>query len=339
MRKIFIHCGLHKTGTTALQTALFKNRKELSLQNFHYPEKGIPLNHSGHHNLAWQLSRDRRFRSHYGDFKSLSSDIESTKGSIILSSEDFECSLLYPHKWRRIQEYFEIHNINIVFVIYLRNHINYIESLYAELLQAGMGEEYAIFTKRIISNKNFTFRDWEFIFNYSEILNSMKKLKNVQIIFRNYDDLIADNVVDDFCDAVGLRCNEFTRPPIIDQINKRQNLNTLLKMFFKNRAGQLPSNVSEIIDALCNGKNGSLTSPIQLKNIINKIRDECPLTSSQKFKRQDVDTSKKLNLRKIFSLETHLLILNLQNSNSDHHVKNTSIEKWRSWIDLKDEGK
>ncbi|NBW61199.1 MAG: hypothetical protein EBR31_05685, partial [Methylophilaceae bacterium] len=97
MKKIFIHSGLHKTGTTALQAMLFKNRKNLSVQDFYYPSSGIPRNFYGHHNIAWQISRDRRFRSEFGDLRALLKEIGGIgKSKIVLSSEDFECSLLYP---------------------------------------------------------------------------------------------------------------------------------------------------------------------------------------------------------------------------------------------------
>lgn len=58
---IYIHIGMHKTGTTSIQKFLHTN---FSGQNkeFYYPNTGIY--EYGHHNIPWSLkegSRDNRF--------------------------------------------------------------------------------------------------------------------------------------------------------------------------------------------------------------------------------------------------------------------------------------
>ncbi|MFM8329186.1 MAG: hypothetical protein ACKN80_02965, partial [Actinomycetales bacterium] len=53
MKKLIIHVGFHKSGTTALQESFHLNRKELEKHGVSYPEFG----HKAHHRLAWSLSQ------------------------------------------------------------------------------------------------------------------------------------------------------------------------------------------------------------------------------------------------------------------------------------------
>lgn len=334
MRKIIIHCGLHKTGTTALQLALFNNRKKLAAQGYVYPEIGIPKNHHGHHNLAWQLSRDRRFRGHYGDFKSLFSYFEGVGNNIVLSSEDFECSLLHPLRWKKIQEEIESQGLKMVFVIYLRNHINYLESLYAELLKAGAGDEYELFAGRVIANKRYWHNESEFVFDYTGIANSLGGLRNVETVFRNYDNLVDGNVVNDFCDAIGVNCSAFKYSLNVGQINKRPPLDVLLKLFFKNRSGALTGDAADAVDELCEGTGSNLASPAYVRDALNNVRKQCALASSQQLPLPALDLGIKVNIRKIFSLETYLLMLNLPNLKNEPDTKQRLIGEWRKWIQI-----
>src|SRR4051794_28655990 len=56
-RRILIHAGLHKTGTTALQEFLSSVTVKLREQNVLYPSAGRPAElPDAHHNIAWQLA-------------------------------------------------------------------------------------------------------------------------------------------------------------------------------------------------------------------------------------------------------------------------------------------
>jgi hypothetical protein len=87
--KFYIHCGLHKTGTTALQAFLRQNTEKLRDAGVLYPYAGCPDScPAGHHNIAWQLSRDRRYNRGYGGMDALAKEIGDFGGDILLSSED-----------------------------------------------------------------------------------------------------------------------------------------------------------------------------------------------------------------------------------------------------------
>lgn len=65
-RKCFIHIGTHKTGTTSIQHLLIRNSSALRERGYCYPQAGRLELSPGHHNLAWEISSDHRFRDNYG---------------------------------------------------------------------------------------------------------------------------------------------------------------------------------------------------------------------------------------------------------------------------------
>ena len=333
MREIYIHCGLHKTGSTSLQLTLFKNREKLAVLGFNYPNEGIPPHLFGHHNLAWQLSRDRRFRREFGDFSSLFHNININQ-KIILSSEDFESSLLHPIRWSKILPYFEHHKIKVIFIIYFRNCINYLESLYSELLKVGIGNEYLYFATNIIRNKKFYFNEWEFVFNYANILASLNTFNNSKVIIRNYDKLAKECIVHDFCEVAGIDVSKIDLPIDVRHINKRPPLNTLLKLFFRNRVREIKKDAYAIIDELCGNENGHLTSPLFLKNSFDKMSwDNLKLFNQNP---QETEMSQnhfnELDMNKVFSFETCLIILDIESVKDNKIKKQALIRNWREWV-------
>lgn len=339
MKSLYVHCGLHKTGTTALQLVLFHNREQLAKQGFHYPIQGIPRNNFGHHNIAWQLSRDRRFRPRYGDIRALFSEFEKVDRNIIISSEDFECSLLHPYRWQNFNKYLFSNNIKITFIIYLRNRLGYLESLYFELLRAGFGGEYNSFVKEVFDNLKFSYKEWEFSFDYLEIANRFSEMENVEVIFKNYDSLIEGNIVPDFCKSVGLDHSKIIQPVNVGKINERLSLGVLLKLFIKNRNknSALTNDIAQVIDELCKEVKGSLASPAYMQKEFKVDHYESLFDQSQTaVKMPKTDRKPSANIKNIFSMETHLLILNLHNRKDRPDIKSKLIGQWLGWIELND---
>src|SRR5580692_1458836 len=96
MRTALLHCGLHKTGTTALQNALRDHAAALPMAGYFVPRSGrIDAMGGGHHALAWRLTGDHRLGG--GDeLPALERELATGSGNPILSSEDFETALAQP---------------------------------------------------------------------------------------------------------------------------------------------------------------------------------------------------------------------------------------------------
>lgn len=60
---LYIHCGTHKTGTSAIQKFLKNNQEKLEKNNLHYTNIGNTKAYPDcNHNLAWKISGDTKIR-------------------------------------------------------------------------------------------------------------------------------------------------------------------------------------------------------------------------------------------------------------------------------------
>jgi len=336
MKKIFIHSGLHKTGTTALQAIFLKNKENLINQNFYYPDSGIPRNLYGHHNLAWQISRDRRYRSELGDFRTLLKEIQHVDGdNIIISSEDFECSLLHPNKLNKLNQFFLANNIKVYLIVYLRNQVDYLDSLYFELLKVGFGDEFSKFANKIISTNKFDFKEWEFVFDYLDLIESLKAVPDMEIIYRNYDDLIGDDIIIDFCEVVGMDYGKLEINQSRNRINERMPVNTLLKLFVKNRLRVVPDGLLDCIDELLGNLSYDMQASITVRKLMKDLNCKKSIFGYKEAEYEREEISGALDLERLFSFETHGLILKLRMLNETPDRKEKIIENWRRWVELK----
>lgn len=333
MKTLYIHSGLHKTGSTALQLTLLKNRHVLALQDFYYPIIGIPTNTYGHHNIAWELSRDRRFNREYGDISSLVKAILNCKYSkIILSSEDFECILLNTKKLDLLISQFSSFNIDLKFIFYLRDQASYLKSLYFELLKAGFGDEFASYSFWFTRNTYFNYKEWQFLLNYNDIYNSFKSFTNVECIYRGYDSLIEKNTVKDFCEIIDIDYFKLNIPLNVTTINKSLNINLLIKIFVKNRLKNNSPDLLNIVDELGSLQDYSFSIPPH----INQKCLEIKATNNFFNNTNQIPTIEKsvkiLKIERVFSFETCLLINDMYKTKYQLNVKNQLIQKWKNWV-------
>ena len=132
MQTIFIHSGLHKTGTTAIQKYLKENIKEIEKENIYIPSTGQGFKKWVNHSLIIH-SLFGIYDTPKGLVNILEKEISSRKENILLSSEDF--SHLFSNK--KILNFFcsnfEKNKYKIIFIIFFRNDLNYLSSLYTQL--------------------------------------------------------------------------------------------------------------------------------------------------------------------------------------------------------------
>jgi len=227
LKKIILHAGLHKTGSTSIQKTLFSNISNLEKNNFSYPLIGNP-NSYGQHNLAWEISEDRRFNKNFGTFSDFFNHLDDFKQNIIISSEDFESILLNKKKLNTLKEKFQYHNCEFSILIYIRNPIDYIVSIYLELLKKTMRNEFDKIFNLVLKYGQFEELEYKFLFNYDSIEILLNQL-NINYKIRVVDSSNFDSLTDflkylDFKDKV-------TR---IDDSNSRYNHNEYLKLFYRN---------------------------------------------------------------------------------------------------------
>ena len=179
-RKLFIHIGPHKTGSTYIQKGFVENRELLKSNGLYYPVFGQDYLW-GHHNLIGFFS-DAQDKN----IDELKQNLYINDFDIIISSEDI--SQLPENVIKNINFIFE--DCEIIIIAYLRLASRRIFSLWQELVKAGKTSslpEYLI--KTILESRN------------NSILNPLVYLGKFLDIFGidsikliSYDNLLHDNV-------------------------------------------------------------------------------------------------------------------------------------------------
>ena len=129
-KTLYLHCGMHKTGTTALQVFFQVNRERFKRLGLCYPATGMHEK-GGHHLLASALKGNIRKRGVYTAKHNFSKYVQKLTEetapyeTILLSSEMFESI--------ESDELFSLKQLaeNIKVILYLRRQDLYLESLYS----------------------------------------------------------------------------------------------------------------------------------------------------------------------------------------------------------------
>jgi hypothetical protein len=238
VKQIFVHCGLHKTGTTALQSVFMRKAEALAYwAGILYPKAGrLDTLGGGHHNIAWQVARDRRFDINRGTLATLADEINGFDGNVVLSSEDFESILSERPLIDRFIAALSSTKAELTFVVYLRNQMSYCESIFVENLAQNIGEEYPRYVRDITRNGYLSLSDWFFQFDYAHML-SIAAGADIRLIVRNFHAIQPRSVVADFLEIAGI-----DPVPFADSLEYRSNerLPTLqaLRFFCRNRLGR-----------------------------------------------------------------------------------------------------
>jgi hypothetical protein len=131
MRKVYLHIGFGKTGTTAIQNFFYLNRDKFLKKGIHYPTAGIKKkgrHGKGHHGLAvlGGGSFNDKVRSNYS--KLLHEIDEVDCDTVFLSSERF--CFITKDKINYIAEQFKDAKVTIIF--YVRRQKPLIESTFLQ---------------------------------------------------------------------------------------------------------------------------------------------------------------------------------------------------------------
>jgi hypothetical protein len=251
-RKLFVHAGLHKTGTTALQTVLSSASDELRQRGVLYPSTGVNKQFGyGHHNIAWQITRDRRFLSAAGTIDDLANEVAQFDGDVILSSEDFESVIDDPECFAPLRLHPALRDREFTLVVYVRNQVTYAESLFLELIHHGMGDEFARFVQPVFYDRKIRLQEWTYQFDYAHIYAQWSTRRDSRLVMRNYHQLDGGSTVADFIDLV---CPEVPQH-VLDSAyhsNPRRALRDDISRFYQNRVQRpLSRREKETIQHLC----------------------------------------------------------------------------------------
>jgi hypothetical protein len=179
MKKILLHVGTHKTGSTSIQQTLFNNREILRANNIHYLEFGSNHWHiySAFMNKPWDWFEHRRMgrdkagveEMNAATIRDVEAEIKSSECDNILISSEY-LAQLPKRKIYNLRTYLQAMG-EVTVVYYCRELISWISSDSQQCAKVGMKNEptkYDVAIKRL----------YDFPLNYIEVFG----VKNFRLV-------------------------------------------------------------------------------------------------------------------------------------------------------------
>ncbi len=169
MRKLIIHAGFPKSGTTALQAAFRENSQLLLDHGIHYPESVNDAHHTGIASLVgrsvgWTpIKRSEEMWDYFA--KQI---VESKFNTILISSEFF--SSARPESIMKIRNDFSDFDVEIIFT--LRSLDSIIPSIYQQNLKKGAVATYPQWISKKFLTVDGNLLSKPRLINHSEIINA-----------------------------------------------------------------------------------------------------------------------------------------------------------------------
>jgi hypothetical protein len=206
----FIHIGLAKTGTTAIQTVLATARRDLADRGLLFPYAGTVNNKGGHHCLAWALGGNAHLSALCeGDpLGELSKEIrEAVQETVIVSAEDLSG---ISYKATAIQTLLAaLGATEVRVVVYVREQVEWFNSFYVEVLK-DLAETRSVgeFTASLLREPRYHYSNW---------LSLWREL-SAGLIVRPFvrKSLINGDVVDDFLSTIGVEPEARPKTPPLE---------------------------------------------------------------------------------------------------------------------------
>ena len=210
-KTIFLHIGLEKTGTTSIQNFLFNNAEQLQKISIFYPtvlgENQTSLCiYSGQTKYIESLASENREIQIKKDLpqtiKSIINNFEKSNcKNLVFSNEHLSSRLKNANDIKNLKELFAPYSYHVKIVMYVRNQVDLLESLYFEGIKDG--------------GKN-RLCDWANNFTYFELdyMQMLEKWESVfgkdSIMVKLFDRSILKNgdAVDDFLDLLSIENDE-----------------------------------------------------------------------------------------------------------------------------------
>jgi hypothetical protein len=194
---LYLHIGLHKTGTTALQYLLLNNRSLLEQKGYLYPSTGLE-DTPAHYGLAWSLDPNQKLPFSANEiWGRLRQEIKQSKAqNIVLSSEDF----IILEDLEELRQVTEDYNVKII--VYLRRQDYLVQSMYNQLVREPT-------IRLTVTIQEFIQRNMYNVLVYLDFSHRLEVWKNNfgknNIIVRVYEKAqLPEGIFADFLEVIGL---------------------------------------------------------------------------------------------------------------------------------------
>jgi len=274
-RKLFLHVGPHKTGTTSIQRGLLANRQQLEKAGYHYPEIGFVFD--GHHNLVFELAGMDKFAPILGGLKELKEFADNSDGNIILSSETFDNIMTVEPLLKlkdALSDAFEIHAVG-----YLRPQEELLQSLWkTEVRFDGVLEDFDQWLPLALEK-------WQFL-RYDDWLKIFAEALGSDNIHFNIYDPKSDDLLFSFLKICGLpdfvgfelpQRENVSLPSLTFEMVRRFYINPYIHRR-RDGDGKIPvqkssyANVARIVKKIADDENIDLSFSCYRREMLNSVR-------------------------------------------------------------------
>lgn len=195
-RICFLHAGGHKTGTTALQFYLHRNREALLQAGYLVPRSGMSGT-GAHHKLVRAIAGFAVPNDHRDSVQQLTEEVSRTRARhLILSSEFIERLMMFSDKASMLIELLERFGFRVHMIYYVRSQAQLLNSQYAQVSRSyALNLSFEEFVRRSIARKSRSFLS---------IVGSLDSTK-IDRTIRPYTDRVRKRgIVGDFLECIDL---------------------------------------------------------------------------------------------------------------------------------------
>jgi hypothetical protein len=190
-KKIIVHIGTHKTGSTSIQNALRRQERMLRKCGILVPLSGTLGRLSGHHNIAWEMRRDPLFTPGCGGVDDLILELGAARESVaVISSEDFEYLVKYPKELGMFNEKIVNAGYDPLYLVFFRDPSAYLESLFHQLKKDKVEEPFEWFLNEY-NTKGYILvhGDWYYDLDAGRFAKEWRDIVGPNVLVVNYDEV------------------------------------------------------------------------------------------------------------------------------------------------------
>lgn len=301
MAAVYLHIGLPKTGTTALQNFLTDNTDALAHSGICFPDFGLRYPH-----ISWRRNAHFLIVSHVDEFgnkdpKQPCEEYEDTLNQIADLAGQYDRILLSdeaiwqnykkrPAFWPSLKEDFQKRGLALKVIVYLRRQDSLIESLYRQRVKAScLTDRFDDYIRKLRFPLDYL--------KYADMLSEVLGKEN--LILRVYDreqyQGAEHNIFSDFLDIFGLSLSDgfkvkqavFNTSLDGSMLEFRRLVNRLPHM---DSAGILNKSIDLTVSDYPSGSAqgaGSLFSPDELKAFLGSFAESNSLLAQKYLGRED----------------------------------------------------
>lgn len=255
-KNIVFHIGLHKTGTTSLQSGFYQNQESLLAEGIYLPKSCMENSRSQiiHSNLPWQLLNHKGYMPSLGTLEDLVDEVSHVNCSNVIITSEGLSRLKRPEE---LLSRFVGFNLKVLF--YIRRQDIIAPSRYTEDLKFGYSHDFEVWLAT--KAKNY--------FNFNSIYRLWYPLVDDVIVrVLDKDRFLGGNILNDFLISSG--CLHSASYDYTTSTNQRIGALSVFSLLHYNK---LTNNYTDSYK----GIHGNVKIISQFRSIINDIVGDCDL--------------------------------------------------------------